>query len=392
MSKPLFIHGLFRSGSTYLFDKLRTDEHLHCYYEPFHHVIDSLDQMDIDIWSHSEKTSRRMNHPSLTRPHFFEYLQSFDEGIIKFFDKSLSYDRFWIGDEADFGPEKNYLDHLIQTSPEGCTPVFQLNRSTFRLKNFVDAYPDSTHFFLLRNQRSQFQSYINSGPIFLIINLIIGARLIEKGHKLPISIPWFKHALFVKEQAFYSRWLSSVTLSDHYKLFLYLWSRSLKNAVDAGCKILDMENITREELSALFSKELSFYNNFNDFYMKSSSRFLLTNKEVLAAEQGFSGESVVMSDVFGRRIEYCDGRNVDFSPRLRLRFFWSFLRILYSRVRNKLKFKVWYKVKSLLCRAFGLIRKFLPRAIAILRRVFRRVIGVLRRAFRRLVILMKLVE
>ena len=36
---PLFIHAWFRSGSTYIWSKLRNDEKLICYYEPFHEVL-----------------------------------------------------------------------------------------------------------------------------------------------------------------------------------------------------------------------------------------------------------------------------------------------------------------------------------------------------------------
>jgi hypothetical protein len=335
MKKPIFLHGLFRSGSTYLFDKFRSDENYCCYYEPFHHVISYLDKDDIDIWSHNGKTSKRMNHPLLSNPHFFEYLNCFESGSIKNFDKSMSYDRFLIDTDSDFGPEKKYIDHLILTSPRESTPVLQFNRSTFRLRHFVDTYPEASHFFLLRNPRSQFQSYVNSGPIFLIINLIIGARLIDKGAVLPIDIATFKDELFSSEVNFYCKLLPQKKLSDHYRLFLYLWGGSLKYAIESGCTIIDMDRINGDELNRLFFEDLGVKLEFNDYRCNQNNEFLLTQREATSAEKAILSELITTPGTPNQSIRsYANftKEKVIFCLRQRFKYYLLLLRISLVRV------------------------------------------------------------
>jgi hypothetical protein len=369
--KAVFIHGLFRSGSTYLFDKLRQNESYWCYYEPFHHALNNLDQGDIDLWKHKGKTSTRMSHPLLSRPHFYEYSRCFHEGHIKYFDKSLSYDRFLIGSDSDFLPEKKYIDHLILSSPKGCTPVLQFNRSTFRLKNLADSYPDSSHFFLLRNPRNQFQSYVNSGPIFLILNLIIGARLIEKGCSLPVDISLFKHKSIAEDLAFYSKILQRIKLMDHYKIFLYLWSGSLKYAMETGCKIIDMDRTNSDELEALFSQELDIQLNFKDYRSNSSNQILLTSKETVDSEKCVFDEFIMTSGPSKQCVmqlsSLTEGK-VEFKPRLRFKYYQQLLREVLLRFHYVIKFKVPYKAKNWILCTLGLIKRGIKKLLGLIMR------------------------
>ncbi|MEA3115191.1 MAG: hypothetical protein QOG58_4990, partial [Caballeronia sp.] len=40
---PLFLHSLFRSGSTYLFEKFRRTDRFYCYQEPCNEALIDLD-------------------------------------------------------------------------------------------------------------------------------------------------------------------------------------------------------------------------------------------------------------------------------------------------------------------------------------------------------------
>lgn len=285
MNDPIFLHGLFRCGSTYFFDKFRSDQNIHCYYEPFHHVINQLRPDSIDIWAHSGKTSHRMKHPILIKPHFHEYLGAFEENQVKFFDKSLSYDRFYLSDHDTFDLEKNYIDHLIDCCPDGKTVLLQFNRSTFRLPYFTSVYPNSKHIFLLKNPRSQFLSYVLSGQIFLTINLIVASRLSEQGLSLPVVVDVFESENIQKEISYYTYKSIRISIIQHYKIFLYLWCWSYYFALTSNCIVIDTDRATPESLLKDFH-DSSFSNiDFTDFKSrKPDPSFLLTAQEAICAE------------------------------------------------------------------------------------------------------------
>lgn len=286
MNDPIFLHGLFRCGSTYLFNKFRSDDGVHCYYEPFHHVIRQLKKDNIDIWAHSGKTSQRMNHPLLDNPHFNEYLGAFGTEQVKFFNKRLSYDRFYLSEHATFDLEKIYIDYLIESSPEDKTVLLQFNRSTFRLPFFTSTYPDSKHFFLLKNPRSQFLSYVHSGQIFLTINLIIISRLARQGFSVPYNVEYYTDDNIQKEILFYTGKSIRISLVDHYRIFLFIWCWSYYFALSANCTVIDTDRATAKSLSNDFNGLLSDTIDFGDFKPKEPDcSFLLSVRTSISAEK-----------------------------------------------------------------------------------------------------------
>ena len=110
---PIFIHSLFRTGSTYVWNKFRQNKHYYCY----------------------STATARVRHPRITKNHLAEYeklLQPNHRGI-PFFKKSFSFDDYCNNDP---NPDlKRYIDYLISgAAAEGKTPVLQFNRTAFRIK------------------------------------------------------------------------------------------------------------------------------------------------------------------------------------------------------------------------------------------------------------------
>lgn len=367
MSEPIFIHGLFRSGSTYFFDKFRADSSFHCYYEPFHHVISELDSSNIDIWAHSGKTSKRMNHPVLHKPHFYEYLNCFENGTIKHFDKRLSYDRFFLRSDDSFEIEKMYIEHLVSRVPDHKTAVLQFNRSSFRLSHFVKSFPNSEHFFLLRNPRSQFLSYVLSGQIFLTINLMITSRLIKKNLDLPIHVEFIEEKNVQKEIAAYTFKSMGFGLSDHYKLFLYQWCWSYFYARESGATVIDLDSVKPEELSRNFNEKIDWFANFSDFRQKKNDAgFLLTDKEASSAErlvfESFQAEVAQNSSVSYDPFKYVNYK-VSYKPKLRRAYYKQLFQSLILRVYYRFKFRIYLRFKRQVVKLSRWLIRRLGRAI-----------------------------
>lgn len=367
MTRPIFIHGLFRCGSTYFFDKLRSDGRYQCFYEPFHHVIGDLDAKNIDIWNHSGKTSKRMNHPLLDRPHFYEYLSCFESGRIKSFDKKLSYDRFYLKADDYFNPEKDYIDNLINSTPKGKIPVLQFNRSSFRLKHFVDNYPGCEHIYLLRSPRNQFKSYVASGQIFLIINLILASRLSRAEMELPFFVNFYEDKSIQREIAHYSFLSFTTGLRDHYKLFLYLWCWSLFYALESGCTIIDIDDISVEALqNKLHDKSMNGID-VSDFVSKKEDiNFILDFCDAKIAEDCvFKHFLSEVPPQFEKNLDpyaYVNYRCV-YQPVLRRNYYRQLLVSIGSRFYYHFKFRVYLKSKRRLV-SYGIKIKSYHRKIA----------------------------
>lgn len=350
MTRPIFIHGLFRCGSTYFFDKFRSDGRYQCYYEPFHHVIGDLDAKKIDIWNHSGKTSKRMNHPLLDRPHFYEYLECFELGRIKHFDKKLSYDRFYLSSDSSFSLEKNYIDNLIHSSPSKKIPVLQFNRSSFRLNFFVDNYPACHHIYLLRSPRNQFKSYVASGQIFLVINLILASRISRNVANPLFYIEFFEDDNIQKEIAHYSFLSFKIKLRDHYKIFLYLWCWSLFYAFDSGCEIIDVDNLSKDDLIKKLKAAFIDNINFDDFKTaQSDAGFILSSSEARAVEEAvfdsFLSHKKMKQKAYYDPYKYVS-RSCIFQKKLRLNYYRKLIYSIAFRLYYRFKFRVYLKIKK----------------------------------------------
>ena len=94
--RPVFIHSLFRTGSTWLWQKLRDQPGVHAYYEPLHHILLTLTASQREGFVYDDAATGRMRHPSLSRPHFDEYgglLESSSQGL-PLFRKAFCYDEY----------------------------------------------------------------------------------------------------------------------------------------------------------------------------------------------------------------------------------------------------------------------------------------------------------
>ena len=155
----IFLHGMWRCGSTYIWSKFRQDEALRCYYEPLHHGLVKLTAERIARDVPEVLESNR--HPSLSLPYFSEFeplLKSSGRGVGQF-KKSLAYDDFILAPSAQHKTLHSYLSFLIEhAGEEGRAPVLGLNRSVLRM-GWMKQNFGGTHIFIRRDPRALWWSY-----------------------------------------------------------------------------------------------------------------------------------------------------------------------------------------------------------------------------------------
>lgn len=156
-NSPVFIHSIYRSGSTYLFNVFRRSGRGYwCYQEPAHEALLLLNSGDPEklLANWWREVAQGLRHPKLTKPYFWEYVQIKD-AISGLFYKSFSYEDSFVGEELPLKQAK-YFRALIDNAKG--RPVLQFCRSVGRAAALKSEF-GGIHIYLWREPRSQWWSF-----------------------------------------------------------------------------------------------------------------------------------------------------------------------------------------------------------------------------------------
>lgn len=174
LNTPIFIHSLFRAGSTYLFNVFRRSERNYwCYQEPENEFLSHLNDDADELLKMGNDTVCGLRHPALNRPYFWEFYQVKDD-LSGLFRKSFSYDDFFV--EASSGlPEdqSRYFGLLISTAKG--LPVFQFCRSAGRIGAIKRTFGGG-HIHLWREPCNQWWSFKVNNYFDPAVQLIYNAH------------------------------------------------------------------------------------------------------------------------------------------------------------------------------------------------------------------------
>ncbi len=263
-NKPVFIHSMFRSGSTYLYEVFRRHkEEYWCYYEPLHEEIKFLKNTDIEK---SQKINLTLHHPILDKPYFDEFLKiGVDLNLV--FKKRFSYDCFFLEKNQDDPELKHYIQLLLDHASK--RPLLQFCRSTGRIP-WLKSNFKAIHIFLLRNPWDQWFSY-KITPYFDHAN-----RLIFCASSVPLVINDLRKNIRIicrhtQDISDDFRFCASTHTSPEisYTIFFALWCYTfIQGSHHADC-VIDMDLLGssfdyQEQISTSLSKYSISGLNFND--------------------------------------------------------------------------------------------------------------------------------
>jgi len=225
---PVFIHSLFRSGSTYIFNVFRRSKSGYwCYQEPLNeHLTHAALEPDklIEI---GEETQNKLRHPELENPYFYEFYTIADE-IGDAFRNEFAYKQYFTSSQEDIANLKTYFSVLIKNAKG--RPVLQCCRTMGRIAQLQQAH-NGVHVFLYRNPWDQWWSYKN-GVYFNAASL-----LISNAKKPPKYIELLKKELEIKDFHSSDIYQEFEYFNGHridpissYKLFYALWSHAMLEA------------------------------------------------------------------------------------------------------------------------------------------------------------------
>jgi hypothetical protein len=188
---PVFIHSLYRSGSTYLFNVFRrAGEEYWCYQEPENEWLLQLDGRPDVLLSVGGVDAQKANHPNIGNPYFWEFVQ------IKDALKGLFHAEFCFRDiflESLTDQQHVYFKALIDNAP--ATPVLQFCRSFGRAQALKQSF-GGHHLHLWREPRSQWWSfkindYFDAATQLIFEAASLPAVLAEVKQRMALKVPEF---------------------------------------------------------------------------------------------------------------------------------------------------------------------------------------------------------
>jgi hypothetical protein len=156
--RPVFLHGLWRSGSTYLWSRFRTSPHARCFYEPLHHGLAKLTPERI-----ARDTPEQIGangHPALRAPYFQEFAPLIDQRGVRGYREDLAYHRFALRPAEAHPRLEAYIAGLLDAAEaDGRAAVLGFNRTGLRIAWLKARFPAARHIHIDRDPAAIWASY-----------------------------------------------------------------------------------------------------------------------------------------------------------------------------------------------------------------------------------------
>jgi len=312
---PVFIHSLWRTGSTYIWNKFRESGGFYTYYEPFNeqYLWNTRENFETEFGGGK---AAEMSHPELSNNYAHEF-PIYSNGGVPLFRKSFSYDDYCLEAGQDAPHLERYVGMLARYAPR--RPVFQFCRSTLRAGWLRDKF-NSVNIYILRSPRDQWESYLSfKSNYFNIASFIIAGKNGSSRLIAPLTdsvhIPYFDDDDLGREYAFYSEVTGGRTLPEQYFVFYYMWLVSLLCALPVCNIVMDMDLVS-EDGSAKRAvegvlKRHSLEMTLDDCRIKKYARFTLPEVEMSRVE---SDVQALIKSRLGHEFERCKGSIRELSP------------------------------------------------------------------------------
>jgi hypothetical protein len=273
-AEPIFIHSLFRSASTYFFQKFRSVESFCCYQEPFNESLAALNHS----WRHYRLLGSAahpqpltgLRHPLLDRPYFYEFWEA-REHLHGLFRRSFAYGHYFASGAQLPAQQHRWLSTIIEHAP--ARPVLQFCRSSGRVMALRELY-GGVHLHLWREPRVQWWSYKVAGYFDSV------SQRIYRCAQLPAALREVRrlagigrlHSQRLAPRAnylmFYGLWLDAwLRLSAHSDLSTNIDRIALSPAENAACSLRLAALIGRTiDLSDIRASGMAFTPEEEPFY------------------------------------------------------------------------------------------------------------------------------
>jgi hypothetical protein len=115
---PIFIHAMWRTGSTYVWKKFRDQPQYRAYYEPLHESLGTARPVGRLLPAALAATrtrgrNRGLRHPDLDRPYLDEYPLRWWAGGVRHFKTKFAQERYWLDPDDVDADLLRYISSLV---------------------------------------------------------------------------------------------------------------------------------------------------------------------------------------------------------------------------------------------------------------------------------------
>jgi len=237
---PIFIHSLFRAGSTYLFKVFRRSlVGYWCYQEPLHEISLTAKNDREALLATDGNIVNALRHPALEKPYFFE-LYEVSAQCLPHLKKEAIYDGYFLSDDDDLSIE--FWRSLISAAK--ARPVIQECRTASRIGSIRRAV-GGIHLYLWRNPWDQWWSfrvsYFFDAASQLFINAPKHPEIIKRLREEIGFEEYLSDDLWSQIEWFLARRL---TPDDSYLVFYVLWCLGLLEGMANADLLLNIDRLS----------------------------------------------------------------------------------------------------------------------------------------------------
>lgn len=237
---PIFIHSLFRSGSTYFFHVFRrSPANYYCFQEALHPVVYFNREYPQELLKFSETIYKLLRHPNLEKPYFYELVPLADAWKDKISFSAL-FDGYFGHEAADNGIE---FFRAILNQVKDKKPVFEECRTSNRIGLFKKAF-GGFHIYLWRNPWDQWWSYKTTNGFDYQNRLIISAPNSFKAiAKLRTELGYpqaFSEAPAPRQDGVF-------TAEESYLVYYMIWCLGLYEGLKHADLLISIDTLTESQ-------------------------------------------------------------------------------------------------------------------------------------------------
>jgi hypothetical protein len=240
-TEPVFVHSLWRTGSTYLWQAFRRSGACCAYYEPFHENL----ALAMQPSAGNPTMSPQLRHPEIGEPYFAEYPLT-ESRMVPGYQSRFAFQAYCTDAAAEDREQQAYIQTLIDHAGER-RPTFHFCRSALRI-GWLKRRFAGVHLYMVRSPRDQWQSYRSfQDRYFMAATLLIVAL---HRHSVFRPLAGLLCGLRFQDSNPYTqlqrcrKFLRSLRKDQQYLVFCAVWQAAVSAARQEGCEILDMNAIS----------------------------------------------------------------------------------------------------------------------------------------------------
>lgn len=238
---PIFIHSLFRTGSTYLFNVFRSSAAGYwCYQEPLHEaVINANDNPGSLLKDHGDSLVQQLRHPRIETPYFQELHDTWPAWRDALSATAI-YNGYFASPNVDIGIP--YFRALVEAAKG--RPVFQECRTASRISAIREQL-DGYHVYLWRNPWDQWWSYKVARYFDVANQLIINAP------NPPLPIEMLRNELGFGtsmlediDKSFEHFWGNPLSAEESYLVFYMIWCLGFSEGIKHAHLMMNIDRLS----------------------------------------------------------------------------------------------------------------------------------------------------